>query len=315
MYALLVVVLVGVALGAVVWFMWRNAKGRGSQQVASGGGVAGGATSDAGFDRLRPPYREFHVRGDEALVYFDAPVPAGGADSVLEDLLVKEAVEVVREKRSHELPIDDVTTVRAFGRRDHQDVEVGSVSLDTPGQLPAIDIPPLAPHASQVTFDPLGHLAEQQFSMTPGTEAQPADAGLKPLASELTLTANTAAGLRAQGVDPASMTATDLTLGLLRLGGYTVTPGGKDNAYIAARGGTRTYLLVVDHVAGGYPELEEQTINAFMVSFATSDTVRGMLVTDKYSPFLVYDKERREPRVRFITRERLQAFVDSFSMS
>jgi hypothetical protein len=312
---LLVAVLVGVALGAVVWFISRNAKGADSQQVPSGGGVAGGLTSDAGFDRLRPPYREFHVRGDEALVYFDAPVPAGGADSVLEALLVREAVEVVREKRSHELPIDDVTTVRAYGRRDHQDVEVGSVSLETPGQLPVIDLPPLAPHASHVTFDPLAHLVEQQFSMTPGTEAQPADAGLKSLASELTLTANTAAGLRAQGVDPAAMTATDLTLGLLRLGGYTVTPGGKEGAYVAARGGARTYLVVVDHGAGDYPELAEQTINEFMVSFATSGTVRGMLVTDKYSPFLVYDKERREPRVRFITRERLQAFVDSFSMS
>ncbi len=312
---LLVAVLVGVALGAVVWFISRNAKGGDSKQVASGGGVAGGLTSDTGFDRLRPPYREFHVRGDEALVYFDAPVPVGGADSVLKDLLVKEAVEVVREKRSHELPIDDVTTVRAFGRRDHEDVEVGSVSLETPGQLPAIDIPPLAPHASQVTFDPLGHLAEQQFSMTPGTAAQPADAGLKPLASELTLTANTEAGLRAQAVDPASMTATDMTLGLLRLGGYTVTPGGKDGAYVAARGGTRTFLVVVNHEAGEYPELEEKTINEFMVSFATSNAVRGMLVTDKYGPFLVYDKERREPRVRFITRERLQAFVDSFSMS
>jgi hypothetical protein len=307
--------MVGVALGVVVWFVARNASGGASRQADSGDGVAAGTPADASFNRLRPPYREFHVRGDEALVYFDAPVPVGGADAVLQDLLVKEAVEVVREKRSHELPIDDVTTVRAFGRRDHQDVEVGSISLETPGQLPAIDIPPLAPHASQVAFDPLAHLAEQQFSMAPGTAAQPADAGLKPLASELTITASTDAGLRAQGVDPASMTATDLTLGLLRLGGYTVTPAGKPGSYVAARGGTRTYLVVVDHEPGGYPELAEQTINEFMVGFATSEPVRGMLVTDKYGPFLVYDKERREPRVRFITRERLQAFVDSFSMT
>ena len=39
-----------------------------------------------------------------------------------------------------------------------------------------------------------------------------------------------------------------------------------------------------------------------------------MLVTEKYGPFMVYDKERREPRVRFITRERLQTFVDGFSL-
>ena len=94
-----------------------------------------------------------------------------------------------------------------------------------------------------------------------------------------------------------------------------MSPGGEGNSYIAARGGNRTYLVVVDHEAGDYPELGEQTINEFMVRFATSNTARGMLVTDKYSPFMIYDKERREPRVRFITRERLQAFVDSFSMS
>lgn len=314
MFGLVVVVLVGVALGIVLWFFSRNRNADGAGSQVPGGGAAAPET-DAGFDRLRPPYREFHVRGEDALVYFDAPVPVGGADDALRDLLVKEAVEVVREKRSHELPIDDVTTVRAFGRRDHQDVEVGSVSLDTPGQLPSIDLPPAAPHASHVTFDPLGHLAEQQFTMKPGTEAQPADAGLKSLASELTLTSNIEAGLRAQGVDPASMTATELTLGLLRVGGYTVTSGGSEGSYVAARGGTRTYLVVVDHVAGEYPELAEQTINEFMVGFATSGTGRGMLVTDKYSPFVVYDKERREPRVKFITRERLQAFVDSFSMS
>jgi hypothetical protein len=38
------------------------------------------------------------------------------------------------------------------------------------------------------------------------------------------------------------------------------------------------------------------------------------LITDKYGPYMIYDKERRNPKLRFITRERLQPFVDSFAL-
>ena len=38
------------------------------------------------------------------------------------------------------------------------------------------------------------------------------------------------------------------------------------------------------------------------------------LVSDKFSPFEVYERERREPRIRFVTRERLQKFVDALSL-
>ncbi len=51
-----------------------------------------------------------------------------------------------------------------------------------------------------------------------------------------------------------------------------------------------------------------------MIRFVSSGADRGLLFTDKYAPFMVYDKERREPRIRFISRERLQAFVDSVAM-
>jgi hypothetical protein len=39
-----------------------------------------------------------------------------------------------------------------------------------------------------------------------------------------------------------------------------------------------------------------------------------LLISDKFCPFIVYEKERREPRVHFITRERLQQFVDSLAL-
>jgi hypothetical protein len=38
-------------------------------------------------------------------------------------------------------------------------------------------------------------------------------------------------------------------------------------------------------------------------------------VTDKFGPYVMYEKERRDPRCRFITRERLQVFVDSFALN
>ena len=64
----------------------------------------------------RPQVAEFHVRGDEATVTFDVPLPNGDVDGVLKELLLHEAIEVVREKR-HTLPIDMVTKVVALAGR------------------------------------------------------------------------------------------------------------------------------------------------------------------------------------------------------
>ena len=52
-----------------------------------------------------------------------------------------------------------------------------------------------------------------------------------------------------------------------------------------------------------------------MIDFEQSGTDRGLLVSDKFGPYLVYEKEKREPRVHFITRERLQQFVDSLALT
>ena len=71
----------------------------------------------------------------------------------------------------------------------------------------------------------------------------------------------------------------------------------------------------MDHAPGEYPELSEQVINEFMVDYVSSGADRGILVSDKYAPFSIYDKERRESRVKYISRERLQHFVDSLMVS
>ena len=66
---------------------------------------------------------------------------------------------------------------------------------------------------------------------------------------------------------------------------------------------------------GDHPELDESSIRRFMVEFGSAGADRGMLISDKYGPFEMYDLERREPRVRFVTRDRLQKMVDSLSLS
>jgi hypothetical protein len=297
----LAVVVVVVAVGIVVWLI---------QSRGPGGSAAPGEDKavETGTEA-----REFHIRGDDALVYFDVPIPASGPDDVLRDLLLKEAVEVLREKKQHGLPMEGVTTVRAFGTRDGENVEVGSVDLDVPGELPEEPVAAgVAPHFSSAPFDPLAHLGEQEFTIEAGVSARAGTDELAPLSEEITLTAEMSEKLRMQGVDLDSMQAGDLALGLLKIAGYNVTSS--QGGYLASGSGGTTFLQVVDHQRGDYPELEERTINGFLVAFNQARADRGMLVTEKYSPFLVYEKERRQPRVRFITRERMQTFVDGFTL-
>ncbi len=93
-----------------------------------------------------------------------------------------------------------------------------------------------------------------------------------------------------------------------------MAPGSAAGTYMASRAGTRTFIGVVDHEPGGYPELSESAVNSFLASFYSSGADRGLLFSDKFCPHLVYEKERRDPRVKFITRERMQAFADTIAV-
>ena len=297
------VVVVLVAVVVVVWLT----RGRSVQTERS----IPASSTPAPDAALRA--REFHIRGDDALVYLDVAIPADGVDEVFRDLMLKHAVEVLREKKLQGLPMQGVTTVRAFGTSAGGDVEVGALDLDVPGELPEEPVVRgTSPRYSSAPFDPLAHLGEQEFKIEAGVSGRAGREDLSPLGEEIKLTAALEAELRAQGVDPTTMKAGDLALGLLKVAGYTVTESA--TGFTARGAGGATFLQIVDHEAGGYPELGEQAISRFMVAFGASRADRGMLVTEKYGPFMVYDKERREPRVRFITRERLQSFVDSFSL-
>ncbi len=269
--------------------------------------------TDISVDRPRPAVSAFHVVGTEAQVTFDVPLASGGPDDLMKELLVNEALEVTSEKRHH-LPIDQVTHVVAMAGRG-EITEVGRITLSAPGELP----PPLTGAAvldlSAVDIDPLRDQFEGRSDATPQAASTSAGEGeLRPVGEELRLPRAVDTGLRAQGIDPGTMSAGELVRGTLSVFGYAISQE-DDNRYRANRAGTSTLIYEVPHEAGGYQEVSETAIRDFTMSFLASKADRGILVSDKYGPFEVYERERNDSRVRFVTRERLQNFLDALALS
>lgn len=263
------------------------------------------------FTHPRPELESFHVRGNEALVTFNVPFPDEG-DEVLSDLLVGEAIEVVREKR-HNLPISDVTEVVVFAGRENQR-EVGRKSLETPGVLPPMSRMTDILNLHTIGHDPLAAEFDSGPIAVPETVQPTTTDDLAPLSDAVRLPRAVETGLRTQGVDPEKMTAGEMVIGILTLFGYSVTPGIAEGHFMAARGGSTTLIVTDPYAEGDYPEVEENTIRAFTVAVGQTTANRAMLVSEKFAPFSIYEMERRDPRIRFITRERLQKFVDSMAL-
>ncbi|MEX1207625.1 MAG: hypothetical protein WD652_01035 [Acidimicrobiia bacterium] len=300
-----VIVGVGVvALGIVILLVSRSRSSVVSTTAASSPGVV---TVES--ERLRPTVAEFHVSRQSARVHFDVPLPAE-PDEVFSELLGREAVEVVREKR-HSLPIDDVDEVVALGRRGGDWSVAATVSLDTPGELPPPMLPELMPHGAH-DLDVFDHISSLPQTV-PGVAVPTRGEELPPFSTEIRLPAMAAAALRTQGIDPTAATGPDVALGLMRAGGYMIEPAGPDT-FRARRAGQTTFVRVVPHSVGAHPELDESAIRKFVVDFGGSGSDRGLLFSEKYAPFEIYDRERRDGRVRFVTRERLQGFIDAFAL-
>jgi hypothetical protein len=311
------IVLVVVALGFVIFFLIRSRRKQAKlmEEAPHTAAAAGLATTGDVFDsdtRHHAPVADFHVQGEEAIVTFDVPL-ADQEDAVLNELLVDEAIEVVREKR-HTLPIDDVTVVVARAGRDEVR-EVGRSRLPAAGELP----PPIGDMGlsfAQIAHDPFAAPFEEHSDHGVLYETKldvPADE-LGPIIDELKLPEGLQRGLRAVGVDPDNVDAPDLILALLRMFGYSVTEQAEPSSYMAIKDGLSTYILGVPHVRGDHPELDESVITRFLGSFGSSGADRGLLITGKYGPFRVNEIETRQPNVRFITRERVQGFIERMAL-
>lgn len=311
----IILIVLAIVLFAVNWYIERARKQRKEmlgEDARPSKRSAKVAVEEPDLVRPRPALESFHVHENEALVTFDVPYPEDG-DEVLADLLVGEAVEVVRDKR-HSLPIDDVTEVVAFAGRENRR-EVGRMSLVTPGVLPPPSRITDILNLHSIGVDPLSAEFEGEPAAIPETVAPTRSDELEPLGQLIRLPKAVATGLRAQGVDPDNMSAAELVTGVLSLFGYVVTPGIAEGHYTASKGGSTTFIMYDPYSPGDYPEVEEATIRKFVFAFEQSKGNRGMFVSEKFAPFSIHDVERRDPRIRFVTRERLQKLVDSMALS
>jgi hypothetical protein len=312
----LIVVVLAIA-GFVVYNMFRTRKRRMEEAEKSGqtAAAAGLAVSRDLFDAEvghHAPVESFHVVGDEAQVTFDVPLDDED-DEILNDLLLGEAVEVVRNKR-HTLPIDEVHHVVVFAGRENVR-EVARTTLPSPGELPPPTLESLS--FSHVARDPFAAPFDEDrpdHGVTYETKADvPADE-LPPLREDLKIPKGLDRGLRAHGTDPDQLSGPEFVIALLRMFGYGVTEQAHPGSYMAVKDGVSTYIATDGYQKGDYPELDEGVIRRFLAEYGSSAADRGMLISDKYAPFSIHEIEAHQPKVRFITRERIQRFVDSMTL-
>lgn len=313
----LVIVVILAAAAYVVFYLFRSrsrrmkeAQSQSATAVAQGLAVARDLFEPG--SGVRAPVESFHVVGNEARVTFDVPL-GDSDDPILHDLLADEAIEVVREKR-HTLPIDDVDHIVIFAGRDPVR-EVARRKLHAPGVLPE-PVPELGVSFAHIAHDPFAAPFEEETDHSvhygSGTRV-PADE-LGPISDELKIPAGLDRGMRALGTDPAQLSAPDFVLTLLKMFGYTITEQAYEGSFMAVKGGVSTYIETDVYEKGNYPELEEKVIHRFLADFGSSGADRGMLVSDRYSPFMIYDVEANQPKVRFVTRERVQGFIDTMAL-
>lgn len=310
-----IVLLLAVA-GFVLFNLFRSRKRRMAEAERSGSTApaTGLAVSRDLFEDTaqHAPVKSFHVMGEEARVTFDVPLDDED-DEVLNDLLMGEAIEVLRQKR-HSLPIDDVREIVVFAGRDKVR-EVGRTKLPAPGELPPPVLDSLSfshiardPFAAPFDEDRVDHTASYE------TRADVPEDELPPLRQDLKIPKGLDRGLRALGTDPDQLNGPEFVIALLRIFGYRITEQAYPGSYMAIKDSVSTYIATDSYEKGQYPEVDEAVIRRFIADFSSSSADRGMLISDKYAPFLIHEIEANQPKVRFVTRERIQRFIDSMAL-
>lgn len=295
-----IVIIVILVLGAIGLYLRSKGGGVASRTVA-------GAIATKG-EQL--PHVDFKVEGTTAHVYFDTQIPAGGADDVLAALMGREAMRVYQDKSDH-LPVGGIKHVTAHGKQGGETIAVTTVDVKSPAEMGSMDAMPDDVIRADELDDPLGAIAAMEFGRSTGYRGGTDE--LPPLSKELTIPAKVIEAVAGPGGSVAGMSLQDFITGLLRASGYDVSLTG-DGTGTARKGGTSTFVQFVDHREGSHPELDESSVDAFVMKFMSSGADRGMLFTPKFGPYAIYEKERRNQKVKYMTRERLQAFVDSVAM-
>jgi hypothetical protein len=243
------------------------------------------------------------VVGDEARVTFDVTLPEGGAGDLLKTSLMAAARAYVAEKKLT-LPMEDVTRVSS--------VVAGEVVITQDIWVPEHAADGFAEdETDSVSGDPMSDRPEIKVRDIE-TPVSPDD--LWQLAANLDLPKSVDAGLREAGIDPATADAPEVIRGVFTYKGYNISEAG-ESAYIASKGGETMYVHDVPHAGHAHPELDEGDIRAFVAAAASARAGKAILVTAKYAPFSIYAREKANPDIRFISRERIQEFITQLTMS
>jgi hypothetical protein len=299
-------------IGLVVYGMRAFGQTQGRQAAAK--------TPEATPFRPQPTVSDFHVRGATASVVFAVPLGDTEAGPHLTALLNANAVEYVRGKVASGLPLDGVEHIAVSAMRGDRIELIDTVNLPAIGQLP--DESELL-SGEALPHDPVASLQAVTADSTVAAATSRSDS-LEPVSEIVELTTPGEAHLRSLGVDPATMSLEDLIVGLFRINGYQIDTSRAgfamasvepDKILWIGRDGQSFPLVIIDHVVGTYPELDDQVLSEFSVGVAQANPTRAILVTDKFSPYAMYDRERRDKRLVCVTRERLQSFVDSFGLT
>lgn len=310
-FLLVLVIVIIVALGGVVVYALRSSGQTAEQR-------AGTAAASPGR-RPMPPVESFHVKGETASVVFRVPLGDSEAGSHLTELLAANAIEYVREKVEEGLPLEGVHRIAVSAMRGDQPEELSIVDLPEVGELPE-EAPIL--QRDPDSHDPIAAVAAVVSDASVSTPSGRSET-LEPVAEIVELSSPTEAHLRMMGVDPATMSLNELAVGFLEASGYSVNPARSgfsmpsvpaDRLHMFSRGADSGVLAVVPHAPGEYPELDEKLLSEFAIAVAQANPKRAILISDKFSPYAMYERERRDKRLVFVTRERLQPFVDSFDL-
>ncbi|MDJ0962318.1 MAG: hypothetical protein QNJ88_16850 [Acidimicrobiia bacterium] len=258
------------------------------------------------------PEHDFHVVENVIEIDFEVPLPADGADEVLTDLLTRHALDIVKDRKERGQPLDAIPQLRITAKRRGELVEVATIDLSEP-EVVEMELPDVIPALQVAGYDLLARFGERSGKTAMPLKERVADE-LPPLSEQIRLTAGLEAELRTQGIDPETMTVAELGIGLLRYSGYNLSERG-DGTFVAAGNGGTTLVSFVNHEAGDYPELTESMVTSFLVAYGSARTERGLLISDKYGPYLIYQKERANPNTVFVARERLQDFVDAVALA
>lgn len=307
-----VVIVIAIALIGLIVFLLKSVGQSAEQSIDE-------RAASATPRRPSPAIASFHVRGDTAAVVFAVPLGTSEAGHHLTDLLAANAVEHVREKMQAGLPLEDVRHIAVSAMRGDTAEVLTTIDLPNVGELP--DVSPILGRDT-VVHDPIAALEAVAADSTIAPPSHDRE-GLEPVTQLVELSAPTEAHLRSMGVDPSSMALRDLVTGLIAVAGYRIDEGRRaptmtrvptDDVHWIARGGDTAVLAILEHVDGSYPEVDDAVLGEFAAIVAQASPKRGIFVTDKFGPYSMYDRERRDKRLVFVTRERLQSFVDSFGL-